>query len=135
MRGERAELNDIFVGFQRGFGQLALVALIQFAILLPETGQEAACHLAERLRQGLQEQRWTGNVSDLAVAQGSDQTTGPDRELAVTVSIGVATLMPAIPTLDVLYARADQALYAAKAGGRNRVSGVCSSGLALEKSQ
>lgn len=107
----------------------------EFAILLPETGQEAACHLAERLRQGLQEQRWTGNVSDLAVAQGSDQTTGPARELAVTVSIGVATLTPAIPTLDVLYARADQALYAAKAGGRNRVSGVCSSGLALEKSQ
>jgi hypothetical protein len=35
VRGQPAELNDIFVGFQRGFGQLALVNLIQFAIVLP----------------------------------------------------------------------------------------------------
>ncbi len=94
----------------------------EFAILLPETGQEAACHLAERLRQGLRDRRWTNKVSGLAVAQGSDQTLGPASELTVTVSIGVATLTPAIPTLDVLYAQADKALYAAKAEGRNRVS-------------
>ena len=107
----------------------------EFAILLPETGQESACHLAERLRQGLQARRWTGNVNDLAIAHGSDPARGPTRELAVTVSIGVATLTPAIPTLDVLYAQADQALYAAKAGGRNRVSGVCPSPHPIDESQ
>ena len=107
----------------------------EFAILLPETGQESACHLAERLRQGLQARRWTGNVNDLAIAHGSDLARGPTRELAVTVSIGVATLTPAIPTLDVLYAQADQALYAAKAGGRNRVSGVCPSPHPINESQ
>ena len=107
----------------------------EFAILLPETGQQSACHLAERLRQGIQDQRWSSNVSDLAVAQGGELTPGLARELAVTVSIGVATLTPAIPTLDVLYARADQALYAAKAGGRNRVSGVCPSPPLLDESQ
>ncbi len=35
VRDEPAEVSDLFVGFQRGFGQLALVNLIQFAILLP----------------------------------------------------------------------------------------------------
>jgi hypothetical protein len=35
VRGEPAELNDIFIGFKRGFGQLALVSLIQFLFVLP----------------------------------------------------------------------------------------------------
>lgn len=74
-------------------------------------------------------------MNDLAIAHGSDLARGPTRELAVTVSIGVATLTPAIPTLDVLYAQADQALYAAKAGGRNRVSGVCPSPHPINESQ
>lgn len=104
----------------------------EFAILLPETGQEAACHLAERLRQGLQERRWRCHTLG---DQAQDPMGGPPRDLAVTVSIGVATLTPAITGLDALYARADQALYAAKAGGRNRVSGICPSPLALEAGQ
>ncbi len=83
----------------------------EFAILLPATGQEAACQLAERLRHCVQEQRWT-----------CDQATGLLDDLVVTVSIGVAALDPAIPSLDALYARADRALYTAKAEGRNRVS-------------
>lgn len=104
----------------------------EFAILLPETDQEAACHLAERLRQGLQERRWRCHpLGD----QAQDPMGGPPRDLAITVSIGVATLTPAITSLDALYARADQALYAAKAGGRNRVSGVCPWPLALEAGQ
>jgi diguanylate cyclase (GGDEF)-like protein len=93
----------------------------EFAILLPETGQEAACHLAERLRLGLRERRWRPHpLGD----QAHDQMGEPINDLTITVSIGVATLTPAITSLDALYARADQALYAAKAGGRNRISGV-----------
>jgi diguanylate cyclase (GGDEF)-like protein/PAS domain S-box-containing protein len=83
----------------------------EFAILLPATGLEAACQLAERLRHGLQEQRWT-----------CSQATDLLDDLVVTVSIGVAALDRATPSLDALYARADRALYTAKAEGRNRVS-------------
>ena len=39
----------------------------------------------------------------------------------MTVSIGVAVAEPDIVDADDLVARADAALYAAKAGGRNRI--------------
>lgn len=62
---------------------------------------------AERLRRAVQ---------DLHVVQA-------DQRLQITVSIGLAGCdanIPA-PSLDVLLASADQALYRAKAHGRNRV--------------
>jgi diguanylate cyclase (GGDEF)-like protein len=43
------------------------------------------------------------------------------RRIALTVSLGVAELDPADTPAD-LYKRADERLYASKAGGRNRVS-------------
>jgi diguanylate cyclase (GGDEF)-like protein len=78
----------------------------EFAILLPSTRLASAIQLAERLRLRLRAQRWT---------------TPQAKDLAITVSIGAASLTPVIATLDDLYARADQALYAAKTGGRDRV--------------
>jgi two-component system cell cycle response regulator len=47
----------------------------------------------------------------------------PDGEtrLTVTASVGVATLAQPQGSLDALFKRADQALYVAKRGGRNRV--------------
>ncbi len=47
----------------------------------------------------------------------------PEEGLVITlsVSIGVATLLPDDPDLDAIIARADIALYAAKNHGRNRV--------------
>ncbi|NCA71794.1 MAG: diguanylate cyclase [Sphingobacteriia bacterium] len=83
----------------------------EFAILLPTTGSAVACQLAERLCRGVREQRW-----------GREQSTDRFDDLAVTVSIGVAALHPAIASLDALYAQADRALYTAKAAGRDRVS-------------
>ncbi len=79
----------------------------EFVLVLPGLAPERAEFTAERLRRAVQ---------DLHLAQGDDR-------LQITVSIGVAGCAAdeAAPSLDELLARADQALYRAKAQGRNRV--------------
>ncbi len=72
----------------------------EFLVLLPDTGPDGALLVAERLRAA---------VAALA-----------DLPLPVTVSIGVASCSQD-DTAAALIARADRALYQAKAGGRNRV--------------
>jgi diguanylate cyclase (GGDEF)-like protein len=75
----------------------------EFCILLPGAGVEDARSCAERAR-------W-------AVLKAADAEAGAPQ---ITVSAGIA---PAAPqdTLEVLIARADDALYRAKVGGRNRI--------------
>jgi two-component system cell cycle response regulator len=73
----------------------------EFVALLPDTGAEAAARTAERLR---------------AAVAGAD---GPAR---VTASVGWAVLRHA-EAPDDLVRRADEALYAAKQEGRDRVRG------------
>ncbi|QEL64072.1 diguanylate cyclase [Oryzomicrobium terrae] len=77
----------------------------EFAILLPNTDQEAALQVAERVR---------------ALVDGIVITL-PGANLGFTASLGVAALTPADADIDALLARADRALYAAKADGRNCV--------------
>ncbi|MHA6159526.1 GGDEF domain-containing protein [Pseudomonas sichuanensis] len=79
----------------------------EFAIVVPGLAPELARFTAERLRRAVQ---------DLQFAQAGQR-------LQITVSIGIAgcTSDVAAPSLDVLLARADQALYRAKAHGRNRI--------------
>ncbi|WP_060513490.1 GGDEF domain-containing protein [Pseudomonas sp. NBRC 111124] len=79
----------------------------EFVIVLPGQAPEQAKFTAERLRRAVQ---------DLHTAQG-------DARLKITVSIGLAGCAADefAPSLDELLARADQALYRAKAHGRNRV--------------
>lgn len=85
----------------------------EFAVLLPDTHVEGAQTLAEEIRIKTEAMR----IPYL------DDTP----ELSVTVSIGVACLVPGPgDTLDRLVADADNALYAAKKAGRNRVSAACS---------
>lgn len=72
----------------------------EFIVLLPETDAAAALAAAERMRE--------------AVAA----YPGPP---ACTVSIGLASAAPGDTRLDALLARADAALYRAKATGRDRV--------------
>jgi diguanylate cyclase (GGDEF)-like protein len=78
----------------------------EFVITLPETSHADALMIAERVRR------------QVALHQFSDRL----RQLQVTVSIGVATY-PAdgITSVDDLLREADEALYRAKAAGRNRV--------------
>lgn len=76
----------------------------EFAILLPATGADAARGVAERLRLA---------VSGAPIALGSGEVT-------VTISLGVAVLAGPAATMEKLLRRADEALYAAKRGGRNR---------------
>ncbi|MGK2858992.1 MAG: diguanylate cyclase [Thermoanaerobaculia bacterium] len=79
----------------------------EFAILLPGTDLEGATSLVERLRQ---------RVEALAIASDGD-------ELRVTVSFGVAVIDGDACALgaEAVFKRADEALYRAKQGGRNRI--------------
>jgi two-component system cell cycle response regulator len=83
----------------------------EFVILLPGTDARAGRVLAERIRA--------------AVAERPFEIGGGRDPLAVTVSIGVADRVPDASDDaaqgEELIARADAALYAAKAGGRNMV--------------
>jgi len=76
----------------------------EFAVLLPDTGDDGSGILAERLRAA---------VGDRPV----ETDAGP---LTVTVSVGVASRDTDMSVAELL-GRADRALYQAKEGGRNRV--------------
>jgi diguanylate cyclase (GGDEF)-like protein len=82
----------------------------EFAVVMPETDQKAAVKVAERLR---------GTLAKLQLAHGAAGAR-PN----VTFSIGIATRIPdETVCADWLLMKADEALYAAKHAGRNRV--VC----------
>lgn len=76
----------------------------EFVILMPETDATAAEAVARRVREAIAAQTFT-------------TASGPR---TFTVSVGVATRTDREPLVDALK-RADDALYAAKAQGRNRV--------------
>ena len=73
----------------------------EILVMLPGAGHEDALEIAERLR---------------ARCASAARSASP-----VSVSIGVAVAEPGVVDTEDLLARADAALYAAKAGGRDRV--------------
>lgn len=78
----------------------------EFVVILPQTNEDQAWVLAERLRRGIEHKTF----------QYADKT------FQVTASIGVATLTPGpLDKREDLICKADQALYLAKSGGRNMV--------------
>jgi diguanylate cyclase (GGDEF)-like protein len=76
----------------------------EFLIVLPETPAAGAARVAEWVR---------GEIEQITVTAGEARITP-------TISVGVATAVAGEQT-DALVERADRALYAAKAGGRNCV--------------
>jgi diguanylate cyclase (GGDEF)-like protein len=72
----------------------------EFLLILPGTRLAGAMEVAERIRQAV------------------EQVALP---FALSVSIGLAPGDPGVDDPEAVFARADQALYRAKSGGRNRV--------------
>jgi diguanylate cyclase (GGDEF)-like protein len=89
----------------RGMDALGRLGGEEFGILLPSTAVDQAEMVAERIR---------GAVAGIAI----ETEFGTVR---YTTSIGVTQSQEDDESVDVLLARADAALYAAKAAGRNRV--------------
>jgi diguanylate cyclase (GGDEF)-like protein len=116
------KINDSY-GHQAGDAVLQIIAHIcqktvrnvdivgrlggeEFAIFLPEAGRAQALDAAERLRL---------QIAEIEIEQKSGKA------IRVTVSIGVVAVENTEASLAELLERADQALYAAKSTGRNRV--------------
>ena len=77
----------------------------EFVALLPETGIEGARDVAERVRRAVEEAHFM---------HGGEK-------VKTTVSIGIAAFPQGGSVLDMLLGNADNALYQAKTGGRNKV--------------
>jgi diguanylate cyclase (GGDEF)-like protein/PAS domain S-box-containing protein len=104
-----AVLRQLGAALSLTFRQVDVVARIggeEFAVLLPSSTLAGAAAVAERLRKLVE----------------SQPATFDGTPVACTVSAGIAAIDEnETLDLDTLIKRADQALYAAKANGRNRV--------------
>jgi two-component system cell cycle response regulator len=76
----------------------------EFVVIMPDTALERACQIGERLRDCI-----------------ASEPFQPGPGLRVTASVGIAALGDEGDTLEMLFERADKALYVAKRDGRNRV--------------
>jgi diguanylate cyclase (GGDEF)-like protein len=97
------EVGKIFSSL-RDYDSVARWGGEEFIVLLPDADQDIAMKVAERLRAG---------VADALVTLG-------DAAIPVTMTLGVAQINPG-ESWQAALARADQALYRGKEGGRNRV--------------
>ena len=104
--GVLRHVAGLIVAGVRNCDRVARLGGEEFAVLLPETRAGDARILAERLRQ--------------AVA-GQPATIGETGPIRTTVSVGCVGLTADDQDIDVMLGRADRALYAAKAAGRDCV--------------
>lgn len=80
----------------------------EFAVIMPATDEKSAVHVAENIRRAVEKMGIAHSKSSIASC--------------VTLSLGVATVIPDDQgTPELLIKKADNALYLAKASGRNRV--------------
>lgn len=90
----------------------------EFGVLLPGVDAAAAQSVGQRLREAV-------------IACGIEHLNSASAKV-VTISIGLAVHSSGSDEdFDALFQRADQALYRAKAAGRNRLAGPCATGAKL----
>jgi diguanylate cyclase (GGDEF)-like protein len=100
-------LASVAATLERGVRRVDVVARVggeEFVVVLAKTDLEAAAGVAEKIRTRVA-------VTDVP---------GFEKKPRVTISVGVAELLEAEEPEDLL-ARADEALYAAKSAGRDRI--------------
>ncbi|MCB9480407.1 MAG: GGDEF domain-containing protein [Desulfobacteraceae bacterium] len=77
----------------------------EFAVLLPETNQEGAFNVAEKIRK---------TIEEISFVYKKEKIT-------ITVSLGVCEIKEGDSGYDSLFSRLDKAMYEAKNSGRNKV--------------
>ncbi|MEW6312795.1 MAG: GGDEF domain-containing protein [Pseudomonadota bacterium] len=103
----------VLTGLSQVVGQVSKVDSVyryggeEVAVILPETGEDTATGMAERIRAAVGQRRFH-------IGEGQPP-------LQIIVSIGVATFSRGSAAAHGLVEEADEALYRAKEGGRNRV--------------
>ena len=103
-------LKDFSERFRRNTRGIDLACRLggeEFVIIMPDTDIARAYQVGERLR---------------ACVAADPFPIRPDMQIRVTVSVGIATLERQDDTPETVFKRADNALYAAKRRGRNRVA-------------
>jgi two-component system cell cycle response regulator len=100
------EFAERFKANTRGIDLACRIGGEEFVLVMPNTGLEPAYFIAERLRTSVEQAPFDGGAA------------GP---ISVTASVGIAVLEFMDDTADTIFKRADNALYAAKTEGRNRV--------------
>jgi two-component system cell cycle response regulator len=101
------EFADRFRRYTRGLDLACRLGGEEFLIIMPDTDKVRAAQIAERVRE---------------CVAGVPFTIAGGTEITVTVSVGLASLDGAEDTSEMLFKRADSALYAAKRRGRNQVA-------------
>jgi diguanylate cyclase (GGDEF)-like protein len=95
------KVANILLGSTRSIDCTARYGGEEFAVLLTDTGGEVANEVAERIRARVEAQEFAGRK--------------------ITLSVGIAEFPQDGATADEVISSADEALYAAKRSGRNRV--------------
>ena len=100
------EFSDRFRRYTRGVDLACRLGGEEFLVIMPDTDKLLAGQVGERVRECVA-------VEPFRI--------GPDKEIWITASVGLATWAGPEDTADALFKRADNALYAAKRQGRNQV--------------
>ena len=106
-----AVLREFALRLRRGVRGIDLSARPggeEFIVVMPDTSAQQAYHVAERLRRAIE-------ADPFRISRGA-------KAIKVTASVGIATLESPNDTVESMFKRADEALYTAKRGGRNRVA-------------
>jgi len=100
------KLGEILYECCRTFDEVSRNGGEEFSVLLLDCPNPQALHIAERIRNRVEMHPFL---------------LSSDKQIAVTVSIGVASYPDTTKDIEKLIEEADKALYAAKRAGRNRV--------------